>query len=76
MHRTRPRDSTDPLDVLADLDRRPAVDDATPERLARWKQLEYLRIAARDLTGLDELPEVGAALAGLAADVVAVGVHA
>jgi len=61
----------DPFDVLADLDRRRSVDDATPERLVRWKQLEYLRIAARDLTGLDELPEVGAALAALAADVVA-----
>ncbi|MGZ4729481.1 MAG: bifunctional [glutamine synthetase] adenylyltransferase/[glutamine synthetase]-adenylyl-L-tyrosine phosphorylase, partial [Acidimicrobiales bacterium] len=60
----------DPLEVLADLDDRPPIDDATPERLVRWKQLEYLRIAARDLTGVDELPAVGAALARLAADVV------
>jgi len=61
----------DPLDVLVDLDRRPPLDDATPMQLVRWKQLEYLRIAARDLTGLDDLPEVGAALARLATDVVA-----
>ena len=34
-----------------------------------WKQLEYLRIAARDLTGIDELDATGQALAELAADV-------
>jgi glutamate-ammonia-ligase adenylyltransferase len=60
----------DPVEVLADPERRPPIDDATPERLARWKQLEYLRIATRDLAGLDALPATGAALARLAGDVV------
>jgi len=65
-----PTRGLDPLDVLADLDQRPTIDDATPDRLARWKQLDYLRIATRDLVGMDELPAVGAALARLASDVV------
>ena len=60
----------DALDQLADLDRRPPVDDITADRLVHWKQLEYLRIAARDLIGLDHLPTVGANLARLAADVL------
>ncbi|MHB1533885.1 MAG: [protein-PII] uridylyltransferase family protein, partial [Acidimicrobiales bacterium] len=34
--------------------------------LARWKQLEVLRVAARDLIGLDGLEAVGEALADLA----------
>ncbi|MGQ0617324.1 MAG: bifunctional [glutamine synthetase] adenylyltransferase/[glutamine synthetase]-adenylyl-L-tyrosine phosphorylase [Acidimicrobiia bacterium] len=55
--------------VLEHLDQRAPVDDASPEALARWKQHEYLRIAARDLAGLDPLEEVGAALATMAADV-------
>jgi glutamate-ammonia-ligase adenylyltransferase len=55
------------LDVLADLDRRSAVG---VDGLARWKQLELLRIAARDLTDQDGLEEVGAALAALADDVL------
>jgi [glutamine synthetase] adenylyltransferase / [glutamine synthetase]-adenylyl-L-tyrosine phosphorylase len=58
------------LDQLGDLDRRHPVDDLTPERLVRWKQVEYLRIAARDLIGRDQLPAVGAGLARLAADVL------
>src|SRR3954447_6543529 len=58
------------LDVLAALDdrRRPAYD--TPEALAHWKQLELLRIAARDLIGMDDLETVGCNLAGLGADVL------
>ena len=58
------------LDVLADLDARPPLDAATVDRLADWKRLEFLRIAARDLTGVDQLPRVAAALAELAADVI------
>ncbi len=53
--------------VLLDLDRRPPLE----EELPRWKRLELLRIAARDLTGRDELPAVGRALARLAEGVVA-----
>ena len=60
------------LDVLADLDRpRPIGTPESADDLRRAKQLEYLRIAARDLTGRDELPAVGRALAALAADVLA-----
>ncbi len=54
------------LDVLARLDQRRAVDG---EHLVRWKALEYLRVAARDLTGLDDLPATGRLLADLADDV-------
>ena len=43
---------------------------ATPDELVRWKRLEYLRIAARDLLGVDSLDLVGAALAEMAEDVV------
>ena len=59
------------LDVLADLDRRPPRQLATVEELAAWKQRELLRIAARDLAGLDLLEAVGRQLAGLADDVLA-----
>lgn len=58
------------LDVLAHLDRRAPVAAGTPDSLVRWKRLEYLRIAARDLLGLDDLRAVGAALADLAEDVL------
>ena len=37
--------------MLGDLDHRTPVDAVTIERLTRWKQLEFLRIAARDLDG-------------------------
>ena len=56
------------LEVLADLGRRPAL--ASGGEVRRWKRLELLRIAARDLLGMDELPEVGAGLARMAADVL------
>ena len=56
--------------VLSDLDRRPPVEDTTIEQLVAWKQLEYLRIATRDLTGLDDLATVGAGLSRLARDVL------
>ncbi|MEA2590613.1 MAG: [glutamine synthetase] adenylyltransferase / [glutamine synthetase]-adenylyl-L-tyrosine, partial [Actinomycetota bacterium] len=57
------------VDVLADLDRRRPPEAATTGELVRWKRLEYLRIAARDLLGLDGLDLVGAALAEMAEDV-------
>ncbi len=59
------------LDVLAHLDRRPSLDpSAGPPGLVAWKHLELMRIAARDLCGLDDLEIVGAALARLADDVI------
>jgi glutamate-ammonia-ligase adenylyltransferase len=58
------------LEVLADLDTRPARDGSDVEALARWKHLELLRIAARDLLGRDDLVAVGRALAALADDVL------
>ncbi|HEU5003679.1 MAG TPA: bifunctional [glutamine synthetase] adenylyltransferase/[glutamine synthetase]-adenylyl-L-tyrosine phosphorylase [Actinomycetota bacterium] len=60
----------DALDVLARLDRRPARGPGT-EGLVAWQRREFLRIAARDLLGLDPLPTVGAGLADLAQDVFA-----
>src|SRR5437588_3534049 len=54
------------LDVLADLDRRVPIEAADRARLVRWERLELLRIAARDLLGLDGLEAVGADLADLA----------
>ena len=64
--------ATDPaaLGVLADLDRRVEVVGATAEDLATEKQRELLRIAGRDLAGLDILEVVGANLARLADDVL------
>src|SRR5215211_8570 len=58
------------LDVLAHLDHRPPVDGENPERLAHWKQREYLRIAARDLLGRDDLLVTVEAITSLATDVV------
>ncbi len=56
------------LELLADLDRRPILEEG--DDLRRWKRLELLRIAARDLTGLDDLPATGRALARLADEVL------
>ena len=50
--------------------RRPALDADDADALARWKRLELLRIAARDLLGLDDLEPWARALAALAADVL------
>jgi len=58
------------LDVLGRLDERPALDCSGADGLARWKRLELLRIAARDLVGIDRLEAVGEALARLADDVL------
>jgi [glutamine synthetase] adenylyltransferase / [glutamine synthetase]-adenylyl-L-tyrosine phosphorylase len=59
------------IEVLSDLDARPALGpDADAAGLRRWKRLELLRIAARDLVGLDDLPVVGRTLARLASEVL------
>ncbi|MBW3556728.1 MAG: bifunctional [glutamine synthetase] adenylyltransferase/[glutamine synthetase]-adenylyl-L-tyrosine phosphorylase [Actinobacteria bacterium] len=59
------------VDVLATLDRRPGLTgDAGVEEVVRWKRRELLRIAARDLLGLDRLEQVGEALARLADEVL------
>ncbi len=58
------------LDVLGALELRVALDASNPEELAGWRQLEVLRIAARDLTGLDRLEATGAALSSMAGDVL------
>jgi glutamate-ammonia-ligase adenylyltransferase len=61
------------LDVLGDLTVRPraprgeALDE---DSLLRWKALEFLRIAGRDLSGADGLVDVTAALAELATEVL------
>ncbi|HZQ58606.1 MAG TPA: bifunctional [glutamine synthetase] adenylyltransferase/[glutamine synthetase]-adenylyl-L-tyrosine phosphorylase [Acidimicrobiales bacterium] len=62
---------TDPqaLDVLANLDHRAAAPAGDPGAVVAWKRREFLRIAARDLTGRDELEAVGAALSRMADDV-------
>ena len=56
---------TPALAVLDGLDARPPVDDPTADALVQWRNLEFLRIAARDLTGADPLDAVGANLAAL-----------
>ena len=60
----------DTFAVLGELDARPRLDDSSPDDLVGWKQLEFLRIAARDLTDVDALEDTGRALAQLAADVL------
>jgi glutamate-ammonia-ligase adenylyltransferase len=54
------------LDVLADLDRSVPVTIEDTDTLRRWKRLELLRIAARDLRGTDDLAVVGRSLATMA----------
>ena len=63
--RTIEADPPTALAVLADLDRRPPMDDRSPDGLVAWRNREFLRIAARDLIGLDDLEAVGAHLADL-----------
>jgi glutamate-ammonia-ligase adenylyltransferase len=62
-------------DVLVDLSSRPALAAATAEELARWKHHELLRIAARDLLGLDPLETVAGSLAAMASDTLAAAVQ-
>jgi glutamate-ammonia-ligase adenylyltransferase len=56
--------------VLSHLDQRPTIERTSAASVARWKHLELMRIAARDLLGLDALEVTGAALARLADDVL------
>ena len=59
------------VDVLARLDdRAPPPAPGDPEGLVRWQGREFLRLAARDLSGLDDLAATTAGLADLAADVL------
>jgi len=59
------------VEILADLGHRPSLAGvATVEGLARWKRLELLRVAARDLVGIDDLAVVAAGLARLADQVL------
>ena len=48
----------------------PPVTAGTAEELLRWKHLEMLRLAARDLLGLDTLEDTVAAISALAVDVL------
>jgi len=60
------------IDVLADTGRRPPVDHVVDAAaLVAWRDLEFLRIASRDLVGLDPLEQVGDGLARLGRDVLA-----
>lgn len=62
-----------PLDSLATLATngiRIEPPATSPEELVGWRNLEFLRIAARDLTGIDSLDTVGANLAALGRDVL------
>ena len=61
---------SDAIDVLSDLDRRPVGTVTSADELVAWRNLEFLRIAARDLVGRDSLDEIGAALAALGRDVL------
>ena len=60
----------DVLDVLADLDVRPARPEGDVDDLVRWKRRELARIAGRDLTGLDGLDATGSLLARLGTEVL------
>ncbi|HEY2430839.1 MAG TPA: bifunctional [glutamine synthetase] adenylyltransferase/[glutamine synthetase]-adenylyl-L-tyrosine phosphorylase [Acidimicrobiales bacterium] len=60
----------DAIDVLANLDDRRPCEPTSPDGLVRWKRLEFLRIAGRDLTGRDSLEAVGEGLARMADDVL------
>lgn len=60
------------VEVLANLDAAVPLpgSEEPPDAVARWKQLDMLRIAARDLLGMDDLEVVGASLARMADEVV------
>lgn len=58
------------LSTLVELDRRTTRDDLTVDGLVTWSQRELLRIAARDLTGIDPLETTAGLLADLATDVL------
>ncbi len=61
--------------VLGDLERRPTLEAPLEgaeaiDALIEWRGLEFLRIAARDLLGIDQLEQVGRDLAALGRDVL------
>jgi glutamate-ammonia-ligase adenylyltransferase len=60
----------DALSTLSSLDVRHTARAKSADALQHWKQLEMLRIAARDLTGIDGLEVTGELLAALASDVL------
>jgi glutamate-ammonia-ligase adenylyltransferase len=60
----------DAIEVIERLDERAPVDDSSVDALVRWKRHELLRIAARDLVGMDRLEVVAGALADMAANVL------
>jgi len=61
----------DAIGVLGAPERRVVMEDAADaSALARAKRLELLRIAGRDLLGIDDLTAVGRALAAMADDVL------
>ena len=61
--------------VLADTRHAAPVDVTSADDLVAWRNLEFLRIAARDLTGIDTLDEVGANLAALGRNVLHAAWH-
>lgn len=58
------------LSVLSNLDNRIENTSTNVEELKAWRDLEFLRIAARDVTNRDQLDDVGRALAHLGRDVL------
>jgi len=62
-------------EVLEHLNVRAPVATTSADDLVRWKRHEFLRIAARDLLGIDPFERVAAALADMAADVLDTAVH-
>ncbi|MDZ7734611.1 MAG: hypothetical protein U5R31_17375 [Acidimicrobiia bacterium] len=58
------------VEVLRDIDRRHEVSTEDPDALVASKHLELLRIAARDLLGVDDLARTTGLLSYLAADVL------
>ena len=62
--------TVDSMNVLIDTDHRPQPDVDSSEELLAWRNLEFLRIAARDLTEAESLDGVGASLAALGRDVL------
>lgn len=58
------------IDVLADLDVRASSDIGAPAELAPWRARELLRIAARDLLGLDGVERTTALLSAMATDLL------
>ncbi|MDP9441005.1 MAG: bifunctional [glutamine synthetase] adenylyltransferase/[glutamine synthetase]-adenylyl-L-tyrosine phosphorylase, partial [Actinomycetota bacterium] len=69
---------TDPaaVEMLAGLECRPPLPaGAGVEAVVRWKRHELLRVAARELLGLDRLEQVGEALSLLADDVLGAAVR-